>query len=119
MRLLTWLFSFDGRISRSSFWIFAIVSAIVFFVPTKLLGGFTSSAGDLYASVVVIAFVWPGLAIQAKRWHDRDKSGWWILINLIPFVGAIWAFVENGFLRGTAGVNRFGPDPLQVHQNAP
>src|SRR3546814_14546367 len=60
-----------------------------------------------------LAILWPGIVIAIKRWHDRDKSGWWILIVLIPIVGPIWALVENGFLAGTAGPNRFGPDPLQ------
>ncbi len=55
---------------------------------------------------------WIGLAVTVKRSHDRDKSGWWILIALIPLIGAIWFLIEFGFLRGTPGPNRFGPDPL-------
>ena len=48
----------------------------------------------------------------ARRWHDRDKSGWWTLIGLIPVVGAIWILVECGCLKGSDGPNRFGADPL-------
>lgn len=55
------------------------------------------------------------LAVASKRWHDRDKSGWWSLIGLVPVVGALWLIVENGFLPGTAGRNRFGPDPLRAN----
>jgi uncharacterized membrane protein YhaH (DUF805 family) len=62
--------------------------------------------------IVSLVVIWPGLAINIKRWHDRDKSGWWILISLIPFVGPIWALVEVGFLPGTPGPNQYGPDPL-------
>ena len=51
----------------------------------------------------------PAILIYIKRWHDRDKSGWWNLILLIPIVGAIWFLVELGFLKGTPGPNRFGP----------
>jgi len=47
-----------------------------------------------------------------KRYHDRDKSGWWILILFIPLVGFIWFLIELGCLPGTPGPNRFGPDPL-------
>ncbi|MFT6862889.1 MAG: uncharacterized membrane protein YhaH (DUF805 family), partial [Akkermansiaceae bacterium] len=55
---------------------------------------------------------WMGLALQGKRWHDRGKSGWMILVNFIPLVGGIWALVECGFLSGTPGPNQYGPDPL-------
>lgn len=56
--------------------------------------------------------IWPYLAIAIKRWHDRDKSGWWVLIGLVPLIGPIWAIVETGFLPGTDGPNQFGADPL-------
>lgn len=61
---------------------------------------------------VLVFDIWAGLGLAVKRFHDRDKSGWWILIQLIPLVGAIWYIVETGFLPGTPGTNRFGPDPL-------
>ena len=61
--------------------------------------------------VVAFCMVY-SFAGQVKRWHDRDKSGWFVLVNFIPFIGTIWALVELGFLRGTMGPNRFGPDPL-------
>jgi uncharacterized membrane protein YhaH (DUF805 family) len=54
-----------------------------------------------------------GIIVQIKRWHDRDKSGWWVLINFVPCIGGLWALIECGFLKGTEGPNRFGPDPLQ------
>jgi len=40
---------------------------------------------------------WPVLATQIRRWHDRGKSGFWCLINLAPFIGPLWAFIELGF----------------------
>jgi uncharacterized membrane protein YhaH (DUF805 family) len=55
-----------------------------------------------------------GLAISIKQWHDRGKSGWWVLIGLIPFIGAIWALIETGFLEGDPGDNQYGPNPLLV-----
>ncbi|TGR16409.1 DUF805 domain-containing protein, partial [Mesorhizobium sp. M8A.F.Ca.ET.197.01.1.1] len=48
----------------------------------------------------------------AKRWHDRNKSGWWTLIGLIPIIGGIWLLIELGILEGTRGANQYGPDPL-------
>ena len=50
--------------------------------------------------------------VYIKRFHDRDKSGWWVLLNLVPVIGWLWALIDNGFLRGTDGPNRFGENPL-------
>ena len=60
--------------------------------------------GGIVLLVVTIAIFWIGLAIAVKRWHDRGKSGWWILVP-------IYGFILTAFLPGTAGPNRFGPDP--------
>jgi uncharacterized membrane protein YhaH (DUF805 family) len=68
------------------------------------------------ASTVILAFgvlvTWISLAIAVKRYHDRDKSGWWALIIFLPVIGALWYLIECGFLRGTEGNNDYGPDPL-------
>jgi uncharacterized membrane protein YhaH (DUF805 family) len=63
-------------------------------------------------AIVSLISIYLALALYAKRWHDRDKSGWWSLIILIPIIGAVWMLVELGILEGTRGPNRFGPDPL-------
>jgi uncharacterized membrane protein YhaH (DUF805 family) len=60
----------------------------------------------------------PGLAVACRRLHDIDKSFWWILIGLIPFVGGIILLVF-ACLPGTPGQNRYGPDPkaqVQTYQ---
>lgn len=100
------LFSFDGRIRRTEYWVVSIGIAIVNTIASIMLRG----NGVLIAIgvVVILATIIPSLTTSVKRWHDRDKSGWWILIVLIPIIGAIWALVEQGFLRGTDGDNRFG-----------
>lgn len=68
--------------------------------------------GGLILLVVYILMVWIGLAIAAKRWHDRNKSAWWILIVFVPVVGGLWYLIECGFLPGTPGSNKYGADPL-------
>jgi uncharacterized membrane protein YhaH (DUF805 family) len=73
-------------------------------------GGSGGTMG-LVLMLVSLAFLWPALAIQAKRWHDVDKSGWWVLINLVPALGALVALVFNGFIAGSNGPNRFGGAP--------
>lgn len=113
-----WLFtSLDGRINRAKFWAgvgVMFVVMIVAIILDNLLGlTFTPEFpyGWLYA-LATIVLIWPAIVLYAKRWHDRDKSGWWSLIMLVPFIGGIWFLIECGILEGTRGPNRFGPDPL-------
>ncbi|GAA0744293.1 DUF805 domain-containing protein [Ideonella azotifigens] len=112
--LKTLYFSFQGRISRKVFWLYGV---LFFFLAMLVLGGVVGAVALvsetlswILAVPLYIAGTWIGLAMQVKRWHDRDKSGWWILIGLIPVIGSIWAFIETGCLRGTVGPNRFGDD---------
>ena len=107
-----YLFSFKGRVNRQRYWLMMLLT-----LPFAIAGAyFDVQRGQqpLQGSGVLflLPVAWPGLAVTIKRWHDRDKSGWWVLINLIPIVGDIWSLIENGFLKGTSGDNRFGPDPL-------
>ncbi|MCV3239883.1 DUF805 domain-containing protein [Mesorhizobium sp. ZC-5] len=107
--------SFDGRINRAKFWagvgvLFAI--GIVAQIIDALLGTTGESGLGIVGVIVMLASIYPALALYAKRWHDRDKSGWWSLIALIPLIGAVWLLVELGILEGTRGANQYGPDPL-------
>jgi uncharacterized membrane protein YhaH (DUF805 family) len=108
------LFSFKGRIPRRVYWGASIATTIVFYVVIFgliFVFGEDSLAVTSGIMLLYIPLIWVSLALQVKRWHDRDKSGWWILIGFIPLIGAIWAFVELGCLRGTGGPNSYGPDP--------
>ncbi|HKM64991.1 MAG TPA: DUF805 domain-containing protein [Acidisphaera sp.] len=103
-------FSFYGRISRKTYW-------LNYFLPILVLdiigSGIDYAAGTQFvAAVVSLLTLVPSLASGVKRCHDRDRSGWFLLVGLIPIVGGIWLLVELGFLRGTPGPNRFGSDPL-------
>ncbi|MGH7953608.1 MAG: DUF805 domain-containing protein [Limisphaerales bacterium] len=94
-------FQFSGRIPRSTYWLASIPVAVV-----ALIADLCDEHS--WSILLWLAIIWPSLAIATKRWHDRDKSGWWNLINFIPLVGGIWSLVECGFLPGTDGQNRFG-----------
>jgi uncharacterized membrane protein YhaH (DUF805 family) len=99
------LFSFDGRARRSAYLIWFVVC----FVAAVIAQLMASSPDDLTPRLVlVLILLWPSLAIAIKRFHDRDKSGWWVLLGLIPIIGPIWLLIELGFLPGTPGPNRFG-----------
>ncbi|WP_158744596.1 DUF805 domain-containing protein [Acidisphaera sp. L21] len=66
---------------------------------------------DILSSLMSLRTIVPNLALGIKRCQDRDHAGWFLLIGLIPLVGAVWLGGELGFLRGMEGTNRFGPDP--------
>ena len=119
------LFSFQGRVNRAKFWLVHVVMwVVVAVVMGAVAGGAVMSSdpsaalasvgmvGGLILLVVYILMVWIGLAIAAKRWHDRNKSAWWILIVFVPVVGGLWYLIECGFLPGTPGSNKYGADPL-------
>ena len=75
-------------------------------------GGVRHNGGPLI-KLFMLATLIPGLAVGVRRLHDTDRSGWWLLIGLIPLIGAIvlFVFLVSG---GTRGPNRFGPDPIEV-----
>jgi len=125
------LFSFDGRLNRAKFWLILIATDIAVFVLLAILVAVTGGSmtmgedgsmpsmgggviGNLVALVIFVAAVWIGFAVGVKRYHDRGKSGWWVLIALVPVVGGLWYLIECGFLRGTIGPNAYGPDPVAL-----
>jgi uncharacterized membrane protein YhaH (DUF805 family) len=113
---------FSGRSRRSEFWFFALFNAIIggvlSFLDQKLgLNGATKnletpgaeSAGILSGVYGLIAFV-PTLAVGIRRLHDIGKSGWWMLINLVPCIGWIW-FLVLAAQSGESGHNAHGENP--------
>lgn len=104
------LFSFDGRIGLGTFWIGTIsLVALLFFVTfIDVLVFDDSSSSGVLTLLARLALIWPGLALSVKRWHDRNKSGWNVFVGLIPIIGPIWVFIENGLLPGTKGPNSYG-----------
>jgi len=104
-------FSFRGRIPRRTYWLIYVVPIAASGIVAPILETALGAHGVLTLLVWLVTLI-PSFAGAAKRCHDRDHSGWFQLIILIPLVGAIWLFIELGCLRGTFGPNRFGPDPL-------
>jgi len=136
------LFSFRGRLNRKRYWMTVIVTmAVIILLLLLALVMMREQRFEFAALTVVILLllyiplIWVGLAIGAKRLHDRDKSAWWLLVfyvlpgilsslgnqmddlgflilHVVSFAITVWAFVELGCLRGTLGPNQYGPDPL-------
>jgi uncharacterized membrane protein YhaH (DUF805 family) len=133
------LFGFQGRINRAKYWI----AVVIYLVGWIIIGGIAWALvfsisyilGAIIGVLFLIASVVSGIAVGIKRLHDRDKSGWWLLLfylapgildgigrsigdigfvlSLVGLAISIWAIVELGFLRGTTGPNQYGPDPLE------
>ena len=108
------LFDFTGRIPRREYWMFVAVVTPLFLIAASIdsYNGHAFMKGPI-ATCASLLLLCPSLAVQAKRWHDRDSSGWWVLINFIPVIGGIAALIVNGFLKGTVGANQYGEDPLE------
>ncbi len=118
--------TFSGRAARSEYWwwvLFVVILSIIGFaidgiinpasVTTEMGDGTVgvSSTGGPVSMIISLAMLLPGLAVSVRRLHDIDKSGWWILIGLVPLVGFILLIVWY-CTKGTMGSNRFGEDPL-------
>lgn len=109
------LTSFEGRINRAKFWAgvgVLIAASIVLNLIDRMLGLQFGQGFGVLGTIFALISIYLALALYAKRWHDRDKSGWWSLIALVPIIGAVWLLVELGILEGTRGPNKFGQDPL-------
>lgn len=128
MNVLQMLFSAKGRIRRRDYWVWGIVTLLVYLVVCFIAGFGLAVAGliteedelitNVIGFVVGIPYIWTNVCLVAKRWHDRDKSGWMYLIQLIPLVGPIWQLVECGCLEGTPGRNKYGPSPKGIGDEA-
>jgi uncharacterized membrane protein YhaH (DUF805 family) len=135
-------FKFSGRINRAKYWLAALIYAVIYLVLAVV--GYATDQSVVYQAINgmlnIVIFI-SSLAVGIKRLHDRNKSGWYLLLfyivpgilvtaaavmyvtmddatitsavlGLAAFAIGIWAFVELGCLRGTVGPNRYGPDPI-------
>lgn len=110
---------FTGRSQRKEFWMFQLIYLALFVIGVVCIGGTTnmfggwSPFGHMVAGLIVLALLGlfvPLLAVQARRLHDQDRSGWIVLLNLIPYLGALIVMIFM-LIDGTPGPNRFGDDP--------
>ena len=109
--LVEW-FSFSGRISRRSFWLGHELPMFGIIFLCLILDGLLKTQAWITEACIFL-LVWPNVATQVKRAHDRGRSGWFVLLGLVPVV-SIWPAIELLFLRGDVVPNRFGEDPLRA-----
>ena len=103
--------AFAGRAPRAEFWYFALFSVLASLVAAALDSAIEGSFAGYISDIVDLLLLLPGGAVQFRRLHDLDRSGWWYWIVLIPLIGWVLLLVWN-CTRGTPGPNRYGPDPL-------
>lgn len=131
-------FSFKGRTNRQLYW-FTVLCAYAAVLVGVFAVSFIPVVGPIAGAIGFVLLIWVALAAAVRRLHDRNKSGWWLVamylpiavlgglsgvmsrsepeaaaaVNLLTLPFSLWILIELGFLRGTSGANRFGPDPLQ------
>ncbi len=129
--------TFRGRASRSEYWWFQLFYWLVLLVLILLpvaVAALLSSGGDemsplfflimIPGGIFALAMLLPLIAVQVRRFHDRNMAGWWYLVlavlSAIPYVGflASLAILVISVLEGTQGPNRFGSDPLRPEATA-
>lgn len=105
---------FSGRSRRKEYWWFALLTVAVYTVAALVDNGLGMAViDDAWGAATIIvglALFVPSIAVTVRRLHDTDRSAWWLLIYLIPILGALVLFVFM-VLDGTNGPNRFGQDP--------
>jgi uncharacterized membrane protein YhaH (DUF805 family) len=105
---------FSGRSRRSEYWYFALFYLIFYAVAAivdVMTGSYDRASGiGIFTGILTLAFLVPSLSVSVRRLHDTGRTGWWLLIALIPVVGGIILLV---FLAqdSEAGGNRFGANP--------
>lgn len=111
---------FEGRSRRKEFWLFYLAISVVggILLAIRLSDtGYFGNVGNWGAIATIllvlglIGILLPVIALQVRRLHDQDKSGWFVLLNLIPYIGAFAVLILMA-MPGTEGENRYGPDPL-------
>ena len=98
--------TFSGRAPRSEYWYWVLAYVIVMTILTMVAPGPTGGPGVL-SNIFALLILLPSIAVGARRLHDIDKSGWWMLLAFIPIIGTIILLIWY-CTKGTLGPNRFG-----------
>ncbi|KOG28562.1 DUF805 domain-containing protein [Streptomyces resistomycificus] len=101
---------FSGRARRKEYWMYTLFVSIIYIVLAIVSA---AAKQPLIAVVFYLAILLPSLAVTVRRLHDTNRTGWWVLIGLVPLVGAIVMLV---FLCSDSepGANKYGPNPKEA-----
>jgi uncharacterized membrane protein YhaH (DUF805 family) len=99
---------FQGRARRKEYWMFVVISFVISIILEVLQRAL--HLGQLLTSLYSLAVLLPSIAVSMRRLHDTGRTGWWILIGIIPIIGTIILLVFM-FLDSEEGENKYGPNP--------
>lgn len=112
------MFESSGRAPRAEYWWFTLLYTVIYILAA--IGDEELSLGDPIGSFGVLSTIWalacllPQLMVGIRRLHDTGKSGWWLLMGIVPLIGIILLFFMAQ--RGDQGPNDYGPDPYGVSE---
>lgn len=105
---------FEGRARRKEYWLFNLFNLLITIALAfidVLTGSFDSETGlGLLSGIYTLAVFIPGIAVSVRRLHDTGRTGWWLLINLVPVLGVI-VYIYFMVLDGNPERNEYGPSP--------
>ena len=108
--------NFNGRARRKEYWQFVLVNFIISIAANILT--FVSEYLAFISFIIAIGLLLPSLAVAVRRLHDTNKSGWYLLIALIPIIGGLYLLYLM-VVEGDKGSNQYGPDPKGVENLDP
>jgi uncharacterized membrane protein YhaH (DUF805 family) len=109
LKVLKQYADFNGRASRTEFWMFVLFN-IIFAVAANIID-YILGTGYVFNMIYNLAILVPSIAVSVRRLHDINKSGWLLLVSLIPVIGIIWLIILF-VTEGTPGENQYGPNPM-------
>jgi len=108
---------FTGRAQRAEYWYFALFNLLIMIALTVidgLLGTYNPAAGlGLFSGIYALAVLLPAIGVAIRRLHDTSRTGWWVLLALIPVIGPI-VLIVFFVMDSTPGENQYGPNPKGV-----
>lgn len=104
--------TFSGRARRSEFWWFHLFYVLCLVVMTILV----SATNSAIPFILLLGLILPSLAVQVRRMHDSGRSGWWVLISLVPYLGAI-VLIIFACQSSVPVMTKYGPPPQELGPN--
>src|SRR5580692_4232396 len=107
---------FDGRARRKEYWFFHMISTFIVIVFVAIAGAnrsMTLNPGHVLVLLYLLAVLVPSLAVTVRRLHDIGRSGTWIFISFVPFVGGIILLVFT-LMDSQPNANQYGPNPKEA-----